>query len=234
MKITVIHGIEHKGSTWHITQMFLEQFEDSAIRHFYLPKDMPHPCIGCNSCFLNGEDTCPHAELVQPIINVIDEADLLVIDTPVYLMSVTGQLKQFLDHMAYRWVVHRPNPAMLKKTAVAISTTGGAGAGKTNKQIRTSFSSWLIPKSYSYGKALAAAGWHMVDEQKKDKLSKDMQSLAVKVKRHMAKLSPPAFNRRILFYLFRFMHKHKGSMLVPKDNQYWHDMGWLGKKRPWH
>jgi len=43
-------------------------------------------------------------------------------------MEMSGQLKTFFDHMAYRWISHRPHPSMKNKIGVAISTTAGAGA----------------------------------------------------------------------------------------------------------
>lgn len=55
-------------------------------------------------------------------------------DTPNYCMGMTGQLKTFFDHMAYRWLSHSPLGAMQNKIAIAVSTTAGAGAGVATQE----------------------------------------------------------------------------------------------------
>ena len=54
MKITIIHGQNHKGSTYHIAKMLSEKLEGD-VREFYLPKDFNSFCIGCTKCFLKSE-----------------------------------------------------------------------------------------------------------------------------------------------------------------------------------
>lgn len=50
MKITLIHGQNHKGSTYHIGKMLAEKFEGVTITEFFLPKDLEHFCLGCYQC----------------------------------------------------------------------------------------------------------------------------------------------------------------------------------------
>lgn len=51
MKIVMIHGQNHKGSTYHISRMLSEQLaEEKDIREFFLPKDLNHFCLGCYTC----------------------------------------------------------------------------------------------------------------------------------------------------------------------------------------
>lgn len=40
MKILLIHGQNHKGSSYHIGRMLAEQFHESEISEFFLPKDL--------------------------------------------------------------------------------------------------------------------------------------------------------------------------------------------------
>lgn len=42
MRITIIHGQNHMGSTYHIGKLLAEQFVNSDIREFFLPKDLEH------------------------------------------------------------------------------------------------------------------------------------------------------------------------------------------------
>ena len=52
------------------------------VTEFFLPKDMPHFCAGCFSCFLRGENACPHADLVQPIARAIGAIDVTKLNWP--------------------------------------------------------------------------------------------------------------------------------------------------------
>ena len=100
MKITVINGSMRRGSTWNSTQAILKELskiQETQVTEFFLPRDMPHFCAGCYSCFYKGENTCPHAGAVQPIAQAILEADLVVLTSPVYGFDVSGQMKALLD-----------------------------------------------------------------------------------------------------------------------------------------
>ena len=57
MKITVIHGQSHKGVTYKMTHTVLEflMSSEDELKEFFLPKDGPGFCVGCNNFFLKGE-----------------------------------------------------------------------------------------------------------------------------------------------------------------------------------
>lgn len=82
MKIVVLHGQMHKGSTYNITKLFLKNLSDknTKITEFFMPEDTPPFCIGCFNCFMKGEERCPHSDRVQSIVKVIDESDLIIKD----------------------------------------------------------------------------------------------------------------------------------------------------------
>ena len=54
-------------------------------------------CCGCLSCQKNGR--CFQDDFVNGVLDVIQEADILVFATPIYYYSVSGQLKTFLDRL---------------------------------------------------------------------------------------------------------------------------------------
>lgn len=61
MKIVIIHGQSHKGSTYHIAHMLAEKL-DGEIKEFFLPRDFGEFCVGCTRCILESEKKCPHYE----------------------------------------------------------------------------------------------------------------------------------------------------------------------------
>ena len=82
---------------------------------------------------MESEKKCPHYGAISPITSAMDEADVIILASPVYVYHATGAMKAFLDHYGYRWMVHRPAKSMFRKQGVCISTAAGAGLSSTNK-----------------------------------------------------------------------------------------------------
>ena len=66
MKIAMIHGQNHRGSTYHIGAMLAEKL-GGEVTEFFLPRDFGEFCVGCNSCFMKAKEKCPHYEKLIPI-----------------------------------------------------------------------------------------------------------------------------------------------------------------------
>lgn len=147
MKITIINGQNHKGPAYHIAKMLSEKCGGD-VTEFFLPRDFSSFCTGCTSCFVKSEKLCPHYEKLRPLTKSIDNADVIILASPVYVYHTTGAMKAFLDHYGYRWMVHRPEEKMFSKQAVCISTAAGAGMKSTNKDMADSMFFWGIGKTY--------------------------------------------------------------------------------------
>lgn len=85
----VIHGQSHKGSTYHIAHALGEKI-GGECREFFLPRDFGKFCVGCNRCFMEGEERCPHYEELLPITRAVDEADVIILASPVYVFHAAG------------------------------------------------------------------------------------------------------------------------------------------------
>lgn len=166
---------------------------------------------------------------MQPITDAIDQADVLIFTSPVYVYHVTGSMKALLDHYGYRWMVHRPEVSMFRKQAVCITTAAGAGMRSACKDLLHSFFFWGVGKRYSYGVAVAAVNWDGVKPKKKAAIAKRVQKLQQKIKRH-ARKGKPSLKTKLFFSVMRMVQQHGWN---PADVTYWKEQGWLGKKRPW-
>lgn len=228
MKICIINGQNHKGSTYHIGKMLADKI-GGEITEFFLPKDFDEFCCGCTNCFINGEEKCPHYEKLSPITKVIDDADLLIFTSPVYVYHCTGSMKTFLDHYGWRWIIHRPEEKMFSKRAVVISTAAGAGMKSANKDIKDSLIFWGVPKVYTIGKAVQACSWEEVSKKIKDNLEHKTDKLAEKLKRESFK-TKVSIKGRFFFTVMHFANKKGWN---PADSEYWQSKGWTEKKRPW-
>jgi multimeric flavodoxin WrbA len=235
MKIAVIYGISHKGSTWNTVQLVLGELERMGVTErteYYLPDDLPQFCRGCYTCFLKGEGYCPHASSVQPIVESILVADIVVLASPVYGLDVTGGMKAFLDHLCYLWISHRPAPEMFKKVGIVVTTTGGVGLSHTAKTMRNSLQYWGIKRVYTFKKAVFAMKWDEVSEKNKQAIVKKagkIARLAARALKRIAQLHPPLLIW-FLFSMMRGMQKKNGWNET--DRAFWEKNGWLEDKRP--
>lgn len=228
MKIVIIHGQSHKGSTYHVANMVAEKL-NGEVTEFFLPKDFGQFCAGCTNCFTTSETECPHYSQLDPITRAIDDADVIIMASPVYVFHATGAMKNFLDHYGYRWMVHRPEEKMFRKQAVIVSTAAGMGMKSTNKDIADSMFFWGIAKIYKYGIAVAETSFDKVSDKKKQQIEKKISKLAVKIRNKQGKVKP-GIKTKGLFSIMRMMQKNGWN---PADVDYWKEKGWLDKKRPW-
>jgi multimeric flavodoxin WrbA len=235
MKITVLNGSMRHGSTWHcmdLVRQEIEKHETVEMTEFFLPKDMPHFCTGCFSCFYNGEQTCPHAEAMTPIIESITKADLLILTSPVYGMDVSGQMKALLDHLCFMWMSHRPNKDMFHKVGLTISTTAGAGLGHTTKTMKNSLTFWGVKKVFSCKFPVSAMKWNDISEKKMDAISRDTKRTGAKIAKAVQnnrKLPNPLF-RSFFFRMMAGMQKKNDWNQT--DRRHWEEHGWLAGNRP--
>ncbi|MCH5154136.1 MAG: flavodoxin family protein [Clostridiales bacterium] len=236
MKIAVINGTEKRGVTYKLKELFLERFNSAEITEYYLPKDCPSFCVGCTSCFIKGENSCKDFDYIGAIEKSLIEADLIVMTSPAYVMHATGAMKAMLDHLAYRWMPHRPAPKMFGKRAVIITQCLGAGAKSAAKDIKHSLSWWGISKIGVFNGALMSdIVWEKLSEKKRKKLTHSIDRLA----RRYANINyaKPAHTKLIVKLKFMFCRliqkKVRKSGHAGLDNEYWYNNGWLGKSRPW-
>lgn len=224
MKIVVVHGQQHKGNTYHITTMLLDQLNCTKkdILEFYV-NDLKH-CSGCFQCIMKGENTCPHRSQTENVIVALEEADVIIIDSPTYVLSVSGQLKTFFDHMGYRWISHRPHPSMKQKIGIAISTTAGTGAKKTTKMIASQMFWWSVGKIYQFPVTVAAMNWEQVSEKRKATAQKKAIKISKKIERKLGYVKP-GLKARIMFFIMKQMHK--GMDYSPLDKNHWQEQGWI-------
>lgn len=230
MKITMIHGQNHKGSTYHIGRLLADKLaSEDEITEFFLPRDLNHFCMGCYQCIEDGTK-CPYYTEKQIITDAMEKADMLIFTTPNYCMGPSASMKAFLDLMFTYWMPHCPREWMFTKKAAVISTAAGAGAKHAIKNVKKSLFYWGVPYIKSYGINVQASNWAGVKEDKKIKIDKDMNKLA----RRFAHIERPrvCIKTKLVFFIMAKMHKAGGDT-SPVERQYWEERGWLNKERPW-
>ena len=206
MKIVIIHGQSHEGSTCMVAREVARK-AGGEVREFFLPRDFRQPCLGCYTCFKTDLSKCPHFKELEPLAAAILEADLLILASPVYVYHATGQMMSFLDHFGTWWVVHRPMPEMSGKQAVAISTAAGGGMKSTVKDMADSLEMWGIRKVYRLGVGVQAARPAEIPDNIMRSIHRKTDRLAYQIRANAGKRG---YNSRAKgwFYMTRFAHRH--------------------------
>lgn len=233
MKTVLIHGQNHRGSSYHIGNLLSSKVAtEGEIREFFLPKDLNHFCMGCCRC-LEDEALCPFYAEKQIIENAMRDAELLVFTTPTYCMRASAPMKSFIDLTFTYWLAHRPKPWMYHKKAVVISTAAGAGSGSAIKDIKNSLFFWGVSHIQTLGVSVQARNWQEVSDKKKRSIERRVDKLAASLR----KTGKPRVSLmiRLFFHIFRsYMNNEKLiESPVKQDYLYWKNMGWFGKNRPW-
>lgn len=231
MKVVLIHGQERKGSTYTISHKVAEKisFEDD-ITEFFMPKDGPEYCKGCNFCFFEGEDKCPSYEKIKLIVAAMLECDIIVIDSPNRCMGMTGQLKTMFDHIGYLWMAHRPEPGFFSKSAIVISTTSGRGSKNVCKDITEQLKFIGVPNTYSIPLTVGA-GLDTLPQKNIEKLDLKIDKIVDKAIKKAGKVKPSMFQK--FFFSIVRKYKIKPDSEPALDREYWEHKGWLSDSRPW-
>ena len=237
LKIVTVNGSPRKGNTYKATELFKEEMRkrgEIEFVDFFLPNDLPEFCCGCMTCFLKGEEKCPHSDYTMPILEQIVSADALIFTTPVFVLSLSGCMKSFLDHYAYIFIVHRARTEMFKKKAFIISSTVGAGTKSSIKTISTSLKYWGVNRVYSYSFKTFGDEWDNMKAAKKQKLETQIKKKASQFYKEVSsdKKHSPYLIIRIMFLISKFIiRKYTDDSSL--DKKYWIEKGWYsGIKSP--
>lgn len=230
MKIVIVYGQNNKGNTYALTQCFLDALgKDEHSVHEVFPKDMSTQfCTGCVSCLYNGENSWPHSEKIQPLVSLIDEADLLIFASACYVLNMTAAMKNFLDHMTYRFMTHRPEEKTFSKQALILSTAAGSGMRKAIRSIKDSLSFWGVGNIYHYGLRIGAPSFEAIDEKRKQKILRNISHLSKKITKSVS--ASPGLKTRFLFWMMKGMQSANNWNKL--DKKHWEDRGWLQGNKP--
>lgn len=95
------------------------------------------PCIDCRWCFSHAG--CVVQDEMQAVYRHIDEADNIVIASPIYFSELTGSLLSVMSRLQALWVSKfiRKEPLLREKTRQGVILLAGGGDGTADKAIST-------------------------------------------------------------------------------------------------
>ena len=161
MKAIAFNGSPRKkGNTYDLLTTVLNELETRGIETELIQAGDRniHGCIACGKCRENGNDRCVFDDdIVNASIEAIQNADALILGSPVYFGSLTAQMKAFIDRVGY---VARPNKLLKGKVCASIAVArrnGALAAFNTMNNLFTISECIVIGSSYwnqGVGKAL--------------------------------------------------------------------------------
>lgn len=222
MNITIIKATDRKNSsTYNGAKYLISKLKNvNNVFEFTLPRDMPHICRGCYACMHGSEDKCGGYEYLKPINEAFFQSQLIIFCCPVWCYHAPGQIKTFLDHYGYRWLVHRPNFDMINKQAAVIATAGGGGLKKAARDIKDSLDYWGIAKTHIVTQPVWQYFWSDMPDKFKKTFKKKLEKTAAKICRN-AKNPKPSLKVRFLYKMFSFLHLNNKMWEI--DNLYWQE-----------
>lgn len=137
LKVLAITGSPRpKGHTATLLSAFLQGAETGGaqLKQIDACKLRIHGCTGCNVCGQTGQ--CILQDDMSSVFELLGEADLIVLASPLYFMGISGQLKLLVDRCQTCWNrrYRLKLPALLppKKRRGYFLCTGGAPNRKGN------------------------------------------------------------------------------------------------------
>jgi len=119
MKIIAINGSPRK--TWNTATLLNKAMEgavsqgaESELIHLY---DLNYKgCISCFACKTKGGKSygkCPIPDDLAAIFKKVEEADAIILGSPIYLGRVTGEMAAFLDRFLFQYSTYTNPPQSL-------------------------------------------------------------------------------------------------------------------------
>ena len=168
MKVLMINGSPHTDGCTNaalgvIAGTLAEQGIDSEI--VQLGKNRISGCVACGYCRKSGTKRCVFKDdIVNDLIAKAEEADGLIVGTPVYYASPNGTLKALLDRMFY---AHGGYP---HKPAAAIASARRAGTVVSVDELNKYFTIGQMP-------VVSSTYWPMIHGRVAEDAQQDAEGL---------------------------------------------------------
>lgn len=104
-KVLIISSSPRKnGNSQALCVQFAESAKESGnqVHLIRLAEKKIEFCYACDGCMRNG-GTCVQKDDMAEILNLFQEADVLVLATPIYFYGITAQMKVFIDRTYPIW-----------------------------------------------------------------------------------------------------------------------------------
>lgn len=123
MKILILNGSPRaKGNTAQLISAFRDGAEEAGhqVEVLDVCRMKISGCLACEYCHTRGNGACAQKDDMRIVTDHLNEAEMLVIASPIYYHGVSGQLKCVLDR--FYAPAYPKKPPVLKKAAMLLSS----------------------------------------------------------------------------------------------------------------
>lgn len=134
MKVLAVNGSPRK--TWNTATLLQKALDGAASRGaqtnlIHLYERNFKGCISCFACKARDGESygrCAVQDELTPILKMAAEADAWLLGSPIYIGSATGEMKSFLERLAFPYLTYTDPPGTLfpRKIKTALIYTLGA------------------------------------------------------------------------------------------------------------
>ena len=168
MKALLINGSPNaKGCTYTALSIVAKELENNGIEAEIVHvghKDI-HGCIACGKCAATGK--CIFNDLVNEVAPKFEQADALVVGSPVYYAGVAGTMNSFLDRLFFSTHFDKR-----MKVGAAVCSARRAGTTATFDQLNKYFTISEMPIASS-------RYWNMVHGFSAEDVMKDEEGVQI-------------------------------------------------------
>lgn len=174
-------------------------------------------CIACGVCYLKG--TCVHDDDFGSLLEKMKASEGMVWGSPVYIDSVTAQLKTLIDRMAD--TIHCQH--FLGKYGCAVATSGSSGEKIVVDYLNSTFVKFGGSTVGGVGVAIGQDSHAIYAAEKKAHDLGKMLVEAIRTKRHYPEQEAYRLMFRARFKQIMQAHKEEWA----SEYRYWKKAGWL-------
>lgn len=203
MKVVAFNGSPKKsGNTFHTIKIVTDELEKENITTeiINVGSKTIRGCIGCGVCAKNQDEKCSYSEdEVNDWIQIMKDADGIILGSPVYYSGINGTMKSFLDRAFF---VAGVNGSMFRhKVGTAVAAVRRTGGMPTLHSMFhfLNYSEMMIPSS-NY--------WNVLHGMKPGEVEQDDEG--VQIARVLGKN---------MAYLMKLIEAGKGTVEAPEQEQ---------------
>lgn len=141
MNILILNGSPHpNGNTSAMVQAFVEGAKEHGHNITIVPvcQRKIAGCLACEYCHTKGDGKCIQQDDMQEVYPVLEAAEMIVLASPVYYHSFTGQLQCAINR-----IYALDKPKNLKKAALILSSGSDNVYGGALYEYENSFLDYL-------------------------------------------------------------------------------------------
>lgn len=166
MNVILINGSPHsEGSTFTALNELANTLNKEGIdtKIIQIGNKLIRDCLACNQCRNTGK--CIIDDEVNKVSELLENADGLVVGSPVYYASANGTLVSFLDRLFYSRKID-----LTMKVGASVVSTRRSGASATFDQLNKYFTSSGMP-------VVSSEYWNNIHGNNASQANEDLEGL---------------------------------------------------------